>query len=43
MNDMFDDVGGDLQIEWKEEDNKLYMTGPADAVFRGSLDSALVK
>jgi len=35
--------GGDLQIEWKEEDNKLYMTGPADAVFRGSLDSALVK
>ncbi len=30
--------GGDLFIEWREQDNKLYMTGPATAVFRGTLD-----
>jgi len=28
--------GGDLQIEWRE-DNQVYMTGPARYVFRGSL------
>ncbi len=27
--------GGDLLIEWREEDNCLYMTGPAVAVFEG--------
>mmetsp|Transcript_23522 Transcript_23522/g.93233 ORF Transcript_23522/g.93233 Transcript_23522/m.93233 type:complete len:364 (-) Transcript_23522:206-1297(-) len=28
--------GGDLRIEWREEDNKCYMTGPAEFVFAGS-------
>ncbi|MED6136570.1 hypothetical protein PIB30_057284 [Stylosanthes scabra] len=29
--------GGPLQIEWREEDNHIYMTGSADLVFYGSL------
>ncbi|QWU13481.1 diaminopimelate epimerase [Paenibacillus sophorae] len=29
--------GGDLYIEWNEEDNHVYMTGPAEAVFKGSV------
>ncbi|WP_042160121.1 diaminopimelate epimerase [Paenibacillus gorillae] len=29
--------GGDLLIEWNEDDNHVYMTGPAAEVFRGSL------
>lgn len=29
--------GGDLQIEWSEADNKLYMTGPAVKTFQGTL------
>jgi diaminopimelate epimerase len=28
--------GGPLQIEWREADNKVYMTGPADFVFGGA-------
>lgn len=28
-------AGGDLQIEWREEDNHVYMTGPAVRVFTG--------
>jgi len=27
--------GGDLFIEWKEDDNKVYMTGPATFAFEG--------
>ena len=27
--------GGDLQLEWRESDNNVYMTGPATEVFRG--------
>jgi len=27
--------GGDLQLEWRESDNHVYMTGPATEVFRG--------
>jgi diaminopimelate epimerase len=27
--------GGDLLIEWNEEDNHVYMTGPAEEVFTG--------
>ncbi len=27
--------GGDLQIEWREGDNNIYMTGPATEVFSG--------
>lgn len=33
--------GGDLNILWKEDDNRLYMTGPAQAVFRGKIDLEL--
>ncbi|MEB3101248.1 diaminopimelate epimerase [Ferviditalea candida] len=29
--------GGDLHIEWSEEDNRVYMTGPAAEVFKGTL------
>ncbi|MBJ6363297.1 diaminopimelate epimerase [Paenibacillus sp. GCM10012307] len=29
--------GGDLLIEWSEEDNHVYMTGPAAVVYRGTL------
>ncbi|CAM8931662.1 unnamed protein product [Rhodiola kirilowii] len=28
--------GGQLEIEWREADNHIYMTGPADVVFYGS-------
>lgn len=27
--------GGDLEINWKQEDSRIYMTGPAVTVFRG--------
>ena len=27
--------GGDLQLEWREADNHVYMTGPAEEVFTG--------
>ncbi|KAG5181386.1 diaminopimelate epimerase [Tribonema minus] len=29
--------GGDLVIDWREADNKVYMTGPATPVFSGSV------
>ncbi|UUZ97305.1 diaminopimelate epimerase [Paenibacillus sp. P25] len=29
--------GGDLLIEWSEADNRIYMTGPAETVFKGTL------
>lgn len=28
--------GGPLQIEWRESDNHVYMTGPAELVFAGA-------
>ncbi len=28
-------LGGDLEIEWNEYDNHVYMTGPAETVFDG--------
>jgi len=31
--------GGNLQIEWSAEDNRLYMTGPAQFVFAGEYRS----
>ena len=31
-------LGGDLEIYWSEEDNCVYMTGPAATVFRGEID-----
>jgi diaminopimelate epimerase len=30
--------GGPLSIEWRESDNRIYMTGPAEFVFRGSAE-----
>jgi diaminopimelate epimerase len=29
--------GGPLEIEWRQSDNHIYMTGPAEAVFYGSV------
>ena len=29
--------GGELHIEWRESDNHVYMTGPADFVFEGEI------
>jgi len=29
--------GGDLKIEWRESDNHVYMTGPAEEVFCGEI------
>ncbi|KEQ23312.1 diaminopimelate epimerase [Paenibacillus tyrfis] len=29
--------GGELRIEWNESDNHVYMTGPAEIVFKGTL------
>lgn len=31
-------LGGNLEIEWKKEDNHVYMTGPATTVFEGELE-----
>jgi diaminopimelate epimerase len=28
-------LGGELQLEWREDDNQVYMTGPAVEVFNG--------
>ena len=28
-------LGGDLELEWNEADNHVYMTGPATEVFSG--------
>ena len=30
--------GGDLQIEWRENDNHVYMTGPAEEAFHGEIE-----
>lgn len=30
--------GGDLSIEWRESDNRVYMTGPAAEVFTGDVE-----
>ena len=31
--------GGELEIEWSEADNHVYMTGPAEFVFEGEIDN----
>ena len=36
-------LGGDLVIEWNENDKHVYMTGPAVKVFDGEIDLAQVK
>ncbi len=32
--------GGDLELEWSEADNCVYMTGPATEVFTGEWPTA---
>jgi diaminopimelate epimerase len=32
--------GGDLELEWREDDNHVYMTGPATEVFTGDWHGA---
>lgn len=34
-------LGGDLQIEWREGNNRVYMTGPATEVFSGVYGEAI--
>ncbi len=34
--------GGDLELEWSEADNHVYMTGPATEVFSGEWPVLLV-
>jgi len=31
--------GGPLEIEWRESDNRVIMTGPAELVFAGDVDA----
>ena len=31
-------IGGELTVEWREDDNCVYMTGPAEKVFDGEID-----
>jgi len=31
-------LGGELEIEWKEADNHVYLTGPATTVFEGTIE-----
>lgn len=31
-------LGGDLDIEWRREDDHVYMTGPAETVFKGEIE-----
>jgi diaminopimelate epimerase len=33
--------GGTLHIEWRESDNHVYMTGPAEFVFDGEIEAPL--
>ena len=30
-------LGGELEIEWKKENGHVYMTGPAEFVFDGTI------
>lgn len=34
---IFSLLGGDLELEWKEESNHVFMTGPATTVFEGEI------
>jgi len=35
-------LGGDLEIEWDQDQNRVYMTGPATTVFTGELDDGFM-
>ncbi len=34
--------GGDLELEWEEATNRVFMTGPAEYAFTGEIDPALL-
>jgi diaminopimelate epimerase len=34
--------GGDLQIEWRQADDHVLMTGPVETEFEGRLDPAML-
>ena len=36
-------LGGDLQIEWDREKDRVFMTGPATVVFDGVIDITEIK
>jgi diaminopimelate epimerase len=36
-------LGGDLEVEWDEKDNHVYMTGPAAVVFDGEINLSDLK
>ena len=36
-------LGGDLQIEWDQKKNHVFMTGPAKVVFDGVIDITEIK
>jgi diaminopimelate epimerase len=36
-------TGGDLQLEWSERDNHVYMAGPAVEVFSGEWMTSLTR
>ena len=31
-------LGGKLNVEWNQDDNHIYMTGPATTVYTGEID-----
>jgi diaminopimelate epimerase len=33
--------GGTLEVEWREQDNHVYLTGPAEFVFDGEIEQTL--
>jgi diaminopimelate epimerase len=35
--------GGELQVEWNEQDNHVYMTGPASEVFSGEVAAEMLE
>lgn len=36
-------LGGDLKIEWRQSDNTVYMTGPAEMVYDGEIEDAILQ
>ena len=43
LNNLTDILGGDLQIEWDREKDRVFMTGPATVVFDGVIDITEIK
>lgn len=36
-------LGGDLKVEWRQSDNIVYMTGPAQTVYDGAIDDTVLQ